>query len=59
MEKYKCKTHQVLLLVDRDNKKREYRTKQGSWAGISQCWLMTVKEPREGTFGRCIVEKEE
>jgi len=51
--KFICKTHGVELEIQ--GKKRRF--KGLSWAGTPQCKLFTMKEPREGKIGVCMIRR--
>jgi len=53
--KFICKTHGVELEIQ--GKKRRYTGKGLSWAGTPQCKLFTMKEPREGKIGVCMIRR--
>lgn len=53
--KYLCLTHHVVLTVD--GHRRKIKPPSGSWGGMPPCQLPLMKEPQEGTYDRCVVEK--
>lgn len=54
MKKLECRTHGVKVTVE--NNQRDYQTPPGSWGGLDQCSLFTLKDLRAGTYGKCVVE---
>ena len=51
--KFKCLTHNIELEIQ--DKKRKF--KGLSWAGCPQCKLFTMKEPKEGKVGECVIKR--
>ncbi|MEW6573172.1 MAG: hypothetical protein AB1374_06015 [Bacillota bacterium] len=48
------KWEQVSKLAE---KRRHYESPPGSWAGVPQCKLLTMKEFSEGRFGPCEIRR--
>lgn len=57
MEVYRCKTHDVRLIID--GQTRSFHNPPGSYAGIPQCQLHLTFEPKEGKMGDCEIVKEQ
>jgi hypothetical protein len=57
LKTFVCEKHRIVLTLSDDGKYRKFDTPPGSWAGVPQCWLMTAKEPREGTYENCTVRE--
>lgn len=55
MERYRCLTHNVTLIIDA--KKRTIQNPIGAYAGMPQCQLHLVLEPKEGKTGECQIER--
>lgn len=53
--RYECLTHRLAVTVQ-DNK-RDYNSPPGSWKGVPQCKLLTMKEFKEGAFGACEIKR--
>jgi len=53
MAKFKCETHGITLEITNG----ERRFSRLNWSGTPQCILMTMKEPKEGKYGDCIVRR--
>lgn len=56
MEVYKCKSHDVRLIID--GKTWSFVNPPGSLAGQPQCQLHLVLQPREVKIGQCEIVKE-
>jgi len=52
MKIFRCLTHSVVLTID-NNK----RTIESHIRLSNPCYLMTVKEPKEGKYDQCIIEE--
>lgn len=55
--KLECLTHRVTVTAE--GNKREFQTPPGSWRGMPTCRLMLLAELKEGTYGKCVVQKVE
>ncbi len=55
--KYECVNHGIKVTVG--EKKRDYESPPGSYAGAPQCKLLTMKEFSEGRFGPCEIRRVE
>jgi hypothetical protein len=53
LAKFYCATHKVELEVVGNTR----RYGGLSWAGSAQCALMTMREPREGVYGECVIKR--
>lgn len=57
MEIYRCKTHDVRLIID--GQTRSFHNPPGSYAGQPQCQLHLMHHPGEKKIGQCEIVKEE
>lgn len=55
--KYECVTHRIRVTVLKN--RRDYDSPPGSYKGVPQCKLLTMKEFSEGKFGPCEIRRVE
>jgi hypothetical protein len=55
--KYECLTHKIKVTIQENL--RKYDSPPGSYAGVPQCKLLTMKEFAEGRFGPCEIRRVE
>ena len=56
MEVYRCKTHDVRLIID--DKHWSFHNPPGSYAGMPKCKLHLTFAPKEEKIGDCEIVKE-
>ena len=49
----RCRTHGIEVEVE--GKRRRFSNL--SWTGSPQCKLLTMKDPKPGRYGECVVEQ--